>query len=285
VSPQRESSRRLRVQHQTRYSYFGTVSASYNEARMSPRTEARQQVLESRLDIGPQGWRHDYDDYWGTAVTAFETHVPHQELIVTGTTVADVGEIGEAPHTDWDRLRSERTQDTFAESLTATGRSAAPLELAELAASRIGDRPPHLAAQEVCSLVAESMQYATGSTGVLTLASEAWEARRGVCQDFAHLAVGALRTVGIPARYVSGYFAPRVDAEIGEAVIGESHAWIEWWTGGWYGWDPTNNHPASARHLVVGRGRDYGDVPPLKGIVAGSGRSNLDVSVTVTILR
>ena len=68
-------------------------------------------------------------------------------------------------------------------------------------------------------------------------------------------------------------------------MLGESHAWIEWWTGGWYGWDPTNNHPASARHLVVGRGRDYGDVPPLKGIVAGSGRSNLDVSVTVTILR
>jgi transglutaminase-like putative cysteine protease len=277
--------RRLRVQHQTRYTYSGTVSASYNEARMSPRTEARQQVLESRLDIGPQGWRHDYDDYWGTAVTAFETHLPHQELTVTATTVADVAEIGEPPHTDWERLRSERIRDTFAESLTPTGRSAPPEELSALAAERVAGREPHQAAQDVCALVSESMQYSTGSTGVLTLASEAWSARRGVCQDFAHLAVGALRSVGIPARYVSGYFAPRREAEIGEAVLGESHAWIEWWSGGWYGWDPTNNHPASSRHLVVGRGRDYGDVPPLKGIVAGSGRSNLDVTVTVTILR
>jgi transglutaminase-like putative cysteine protease len=277
--------RRLRVQHQTRYSYFGTVSASYNEARMSPRTEARQQVLESRVDITPHGWRHEYDDYWGTAVTAFETHVPHQQLLVTGTTVADVAEIGDAPHVDWERLRSDRTTDSFAESLVVTERSAPPAELIELAAAAVGARPPHEAAQAVCALVSESMTYAIGSTGVQTLATEAWDARRGVCQDFAHLAVGGLRSLGIPARYVSGYFAPRGDAEIGEAVEGESHAWIEWWTGGWYGWDPTNNHPASSRHLVVGRGRDYGDVPPLKGIVAGSGRSNLDVTVTVTMLR
>ena len=277
--------RRLRVQHQTRYSYFGTVTASYNEARMSPRTEARQQILESRIDLSPVGWRHDYEDYWGTSVLAFETHVPHQELVVTGTTVADIAEVGEAPQVDWDRLHSDRTRDTFAESLVPTERSAPPKEFAELAASRIVNLAPHLAAQEVCALVSESMVYAPGSTGVQTLATEAWEARRGVCQDFAHLAVGGLRSVGIPARYVSGYTAPSRDAEIGEEVSGESHAWIEWWTGGWYGWDPTNNHPAASRHLVVGRGRDYGDVPPLKGIVAGSGRSNLDVSVTVTILR
>jgi transglutaminase-like putative cysteine protease len=273
------------VQHRTQYTYFGTVSASYNEARLSPRTEARQQVLESRIDVDPHGWRHEYADYWGTSVTAFETHLPHDELIVTGTTVADVAEVGEAPQVDWDRLRSDRTKDSFAESLVATKRSDPPAELVELAAARVGDLAPHLAAREICALVTESMIYAPGSTGVQTLATEAWDARRGVCQDFAHLAVGGLRSVGIPARYVSGYTAPRRDAEFGEAVSGESHAWIEWWTGGWYGWDPTNAAPAASRHLVVGRGRDYGDVPPLKGIVAGSGRSNLDVSVTVTILR
>ena len=90
-----------------------------------------------------------------------------------------------------------------------------------------------------------------------TPAADAWEVRSGVCQDFAHLATGALRAIGIPARYVSGYLHPKRDAEIGEKVRGESHAWVEWWTGDWFGFDPTNDREVGDHHVVVGRGREY----------------------------
>jgi transglutaminase-like putative cysteine protease len=276
--------RRLRVEHSTTYAYDKSVQASYNEARLMPRTDARQQIIESRLRMDPLTWRFDYYDYWGTAVTAFEAHTPHKALSVVGTTVADVSEAGETPQVDWARLHSERTLDAYAETLTHTARSKAPAELAEMARAAVGTLAPHEAARAICAVVTDSIEYAPGSTGVQTIASEAWEARRGVCQDIAHLTVGALRSVGIPARYVSGYAAPSRSADVGEVMVGESHAWIEWWTGGWYGWDPTSDEPAGSRHLSVGRGRDYGDVPPLKGIVAGAGRSDLDVSVLVTIL-
>ncbi|MEP6853120.1 MAG: transglutaminase family protein [bacterium] len=275
----------MRVEHSTRYTYDPAVPASYNEARMMPRTERHQQVIESRITVSPLTWRYDYVDYWGTAVTAFEANTPHGELVVIGTTVADVAESGDAPRTDWNRLRTDRTVDAFAETLVPTQRSAAPEDLVELAGQAADGAEPHVAARAVCAVVTEQMAYQAGSTGVYTVAAEAWKERTGVCQDFAHLAVGALRSVGIPARYVSGYAAPRRHAELGDPVAGESHAWVEWWTGGWYGWDPTNDAPAGSRHLVVGRGRDYGDVPPLKGIVAGGGRASLDVSVLVTLLR
>jgi transglutaminase-like putative cysteine protease len=93
-----------------------------------------------------------------------------------------------------------------------------------------------------------------------------------------------LRGVGIPARYVSGYLHPRADAQIGETVEGQSHAWVEWWCGGWEGYDPTNGAATGPRHVVVARGRDYADVPPLKGIYHGAPSSYLGVTVEVTRL-
>ena len=130
----------------------------------------------------------------------------------------------------------------------------------------------------------ERIAYVRGSTSVTSTAADAWEAGAGVCQDIAHLAVGALRHVGIPARYVSGYLHPRKDAAIGEPAIGESHAWVEWWLGAWDAHDPTNATAIGERHVIVGRGRDYNDVPPIKGIVAGSARSELEVTVEITRL-
>jgi len=129
------------------------------------------------------------------------------------------------------------------------------------------------------------MTYQTGATGVHTAAADAWAAGSGVCQDYAHLALGALRGMGIPARYVSGYLHPRADAEIGETLAGESHAWVEWWQGGWVGFDPTNDTPATDRHVVVARARDYRDVPPIRGLLAGpAGTSTLTVTVETTRL-
>ena len=154
--------------------------------------------------------------------------------------------------------------------------------LAALALAVGAGLSPSEAALAVCNAVRDAVEYVPGATGVHTRAAEAWEQRSGVCQDIAHIAIGALREVGIPARYVSGYLHPRPTAEVGVAVTGESHAWVEWFAGEWQGFDPTNNIEIGDRHVLVGRGRDYNDVPPLRGVYAGPGKSQLKVKVTIT---
>ena len=123
----------------------------------------------------------------------------------------------------------------------------------------------------------ESLRYVRGVTSVHTSADEAYADGAGVCQDFAHLALALTKSVGLPSRYVSGYFHPEADATIGEEITGESHAWVEVWTGRWWGYDPTNDCPVGERHVAVGRGRDYGDVPPVKGIYAGNAENTMRV--------
>jgi transglutaminase-like putative cysteine protease len=129
-----------------------------------------------------------------------------------------------------------------------------------------------------------ALTYMPGATQVHTTAAEAWNERRGVCQDYAHLVVGALRHVGVPARYVSGYLYPNADPQIGDTARGESHAWVEWWLGEWAAHDPTNLAAVGERHVMVGSGRDYGDVPPIKGIVAGQ-HDTVGLEVTVDLTR
>ena len=118
-----------------------------------------------------------------------------------------------------------------------------------------------------------------------TSAREAWEQRKGVCQDLAHLTAGMLRSLGIPARYVSGYLLPdAATPRSGGTVEGQSHAWVEWWLGAGSGWDPTNGIPVGSRHVLVARGRDYDDVPPLKGVYQGASSAMLGVGVELTRL-
>jgi transglutaminase-like putative cysteine protease len=119
---------------------------------------------------------------------------------------------------------------------------------------------------------------------VQTSAQEAWDQGQGVCQDIAHLTVALLRENGLPARYVSGYLHPSPRAGIGQAVAGQSHAWVEYWAGDWVAADPTNQASVGEGHVVVARGRDYGDVPPLKGIYHGAPSVSMDVTVEVTRL-
>jgi transglutaminase-like putative cysteine protease len=279
-------SARLAVEHVTRFTYAASVPASYNEARLLPSSDRHQHVISARLDVDPLTWRREYRDYWGTRVVSFEAHTKHTELVVTAS--ADVVALAapDPPEVDWGELTDPRLLDRFAEELNHTALSHPGEELTDLAAVVAGDLPPAEAARAVCQLVTDRLSYTRGSTGVHTAAVQAWSEEAGVCQDFAHLGVGALRSVGIPARYVSGYLHPKPDAPIGQTVTGESHAWVEWWAGDWYGWDPTNDKPAGELHVAVGRGRDYGDVSPVKGVVAGGGDgSTLEVEVRVTRLR
>jgi transglutaminase-like putative cysteine protease len=123
-----------------------------------------------------------------------------------------------------------------------------------------------------------------GATGVRTDAQEAWDKGQGVCQDMAHVTVALLRATGLPARYVSGYLHPDTKAKPGSTAVGQSHAWVEYWAGSWTALDPTSGAPVGERHVVVARGRDYADVPPLKGIYHGPPESAMTVTVEVTRL-
>lgn len=284
------SSWRLRIKHQTGFSYAGKVRSSYNEARMSPRNEARQAVLDARVEVWPPARTYRYEDYWGTIVTAFDLHSAHEELQVTAAATVETPPAGDLlGATDgigWAGLAVPANVDRWHELLLPTKRTALDDELTELAETSRGAHPtPHAAAMAICEQVRDEVAYASGSTTVQTDAVQAWRQRKGVCQDISHLVVGLLRPMGIPARYVSGYLHPSPSAEIGESVVGQSHAWVEWWVGRWTAFDPTNGVAVGERHVVVGRGREYGDVRPLKGVYAGPKNTGQGVQVSITRLR
>ena len=274
---------RLRIVHTSSFRYADPVVASYNEARMTPLAQPGQSVVESRLELHPHTWSHDYRDYWGTHVTAFEVLAPHQSLLLTAEHVVEVVE-RPVPTTSvgWDVLHGPEVRDRLSEQLADTDTTEVPDEVVELARRAAEGLVPAEAAEAVCRALRDEVEYIPGVTTVHTPAAEAWAKRTGVCQDMAHLALGALRSIGIPARYVSGYLHPDASAAIGTTVTGESHAWIEWWTGEWNGYDPTNRVRAGDHHVVLGRGRCYDDVPPLRGIYAGPQTQDLVVQVRIT---
>ncbi|RQP11613.1 MAG: transglutaminase family protein [Microbacteriaceae bacterium] len=276
---------RLRIRHSTGFHYEGAATASYNEARMLPVTGDGQLVLYSNLDITPISSTHSYVDYWGTRVSSFEILTPHEELSLTATSLVEVRARDAVERgLGWEELAVETARATvYVEQLAQTTRTRPPQEVVDLARSIVADYDdPCAAARAVCTAIGERIEYMPGVTGVHTTAAEAWEHRKGVCQDITHLAIGALRSVGIAARYVSGYLHPRPDAELGVTVAGESHAWVEWYCGEWHGFDPTNLIDIGDRHVIVGRGRDYTDVAPLRGVYAGPSSSRLFVTVEIT---
>ena len=275
---------RLRITHRTGFSYELPANASYNEARMLPLTDHSQYVISARLDISPATSQHSYVDYWGTQVSVFEVLTPHTELAVSATSVVDVRENRYHPvDTSWEYLAvAGEASSELAEALLNTRLSEPHPDVAKLAQNiRESGVGPSAAAAQIARSVHEHMDYVRGSTGVHSTAKEAWAGKAGVCQDFAHVTIGALRSVGIPARYVSGYLHPNPTAPIGETVIGESHAWVEWYTGGWYGFDPTNLSDIGVNHVQIARGRDYSDVAPLRGVYSGESASGTFVSVEI----
>jgi len=278
---------RLRIKHMTGFHYGGDVTASYNEARMLPVSSDGQLVLFSNLEILPMSSHHSYVDYWGSRVSSFEILTPHKELALTATSLVEVRPRAhdEDSSLSWAELAIavEQTTETV-EHLKQTRRTAPPNDVVDMA-REIADKSDDAcaAALAIARAVGDAVEYMQGVTGVHSTAAEAWAVRKGVCQDIAHLALGALRSVGIPARYVSGYLHPKPSAAIGETVAGESHAWVEWFCGGeWRGFDPTNLIDIGDRHVLVGRGRDYNDVPPLRGVYAGPFGSTLFVKVEIT---
>ncbi|UZJ23784.1 transglutaminase family protein [Rhodococcus antarcticus] len=276
---------RMRVVHTTGYDYATPVTSSYNEARLTPRNDGRQNVILSRVETTPSTRSYRYTDYWGSVVTAFDLHAPHTGLEVVGSSVVETeATVVPEERASWEDLASEPIIDRFTEVLGFSDYVPAHKGLLGVAARLAKGLTPEEAVRAAATWVHSEMSYVPGTTGVHTSAVEAWGEKKGVCQDYAHLTLLLLRGMGIPSRYVSGYLHPRRSAVVGETVEGQSHAWIEAWTGGWWGYDPTNDVEVNEQHVTVGVGRDYHDVPPLKGIYSGGGSTALDVVVEITRL-
>ncbi len=274
---------RIQITHRSGYRYRGEVTSSYNEARITPLSTHRQMVLDAAVTVGPRASVYRYWDYWGTLVDAFEVHEPHTELAVTGSSLVETMPSMDPPVAiGWDLLSRPEVHDEFAELLTGTTYAPITEEMADTARCLAAAHQPLEACAATVDWARSRLRYEAGATNVKTPAAEALRRGRGVCQDFAHVTLALLRAMGIPARYTSGYLHPDREAEIGQTITGQSHAWIEAWVGDWVPLDPTNGEPVGERHVVVGRARDYGDVCPLKGIYHGGPAEALQVTVELT---
>jgi transglutaminase-like putative cysteine protease len=276
---------RLRVVHSTGYAYKSPVTASFNEARLTPRSDSRQNVILNRVETVPATRSYRYVDYWGTAVTAFDLHAPHTELEVTSSSVVetDRGDMPEQKAT-WDDLRADTVIDRFDELLAATKYTPHSKRIRRVGEGIAKYHDPQEAVTAAANWVHSELEYVPGTTGVHSSGLDAHREGKGVCQDFAHLTLILLRSMGIPAHYVSGYLHPKRKAVIGDTIDGQSHAWVQAWTGDWWNYDPTNDADINEQYISVGVGRDYSDVTPLKGIYSGEGSTDLDVVVEITRL-
>jgi transglutaminase-like putative cysteine protease len=276
---------RMRLVHTTGYAYKAPVTASYNEARLTPTSNPRQNVILNRVETIPATRSYRYTDYWGTAVTAFDLHAPHTELTVTSSSVVET-ERPEAPtaKTSWEDLRSMAVIDRYDEVLRPTAYTPTSKRVAAVGKRIMKYHDPAEAVVAAARWARSELDYLPGTTGVHSSGLDALGKGKGVCQDFAHLTLILLRSMGIPGRYVSGYLHPKPNAGIGKTVDGRSHAWIQAWTGSWWYYDPTNDTDISEQYVSVGVGRDYADVSPLKGIYSGQGATDLDVIVEITRL-
>ena len=277
---------RLRIEHVTRFTYDSPAMASYNEARMTPLTTAGQMTLDAHFTVTPAVSVYRYWDYWGAQVVAFDVHEPHDLLSLTARSLIETTPLQlrqAAAQLTWTELAAVAADGALAEMVALTPRTTVTPELVARVAAEVRQPMPGDTALAVAEWVRARLTYMRGTTTVRSNAQQVWDAGSGVCQDLAHVAIALLRGMGIPCRYVSGYLHPQKDAAIGETVRGESHAWVEWWTGEWCAFDPTNGTVPAERHIVVARGRDYGDVTPFKGVYRG-GASSLEVLVDVTRL-
>jgi transglutaminase-like putative cysteine protease len=275
---------RMRVVHSTGYAYKSPVTASFNEARLTPRSDSRQNVILNRIETIPATRSYRYVDYWGTAVTSFDLYAPHTELEVTSSSVVETDR-GEMPKKiSWEDLGSEAVIDRYDEMLSPTDYVPASRRIQAVGRRIAKYNEPADAVLAAAQWAHSELEYVPGTTGVHSSGLDAHREGKGVCQDYAHLTLILLRGMGIPARYVSGYLHPNREAAVGETIDGQSHAWIQAWTGGWWNYDPTNDSDINEQYISVGVGRDYSDVSPLKGIYSGEGSTDLDVVVEISRL-
>lgn len=289
------SRRRYRVVHRTEYRYSDVVTSSYGRAHLTPRDTARQRCLDFAFDVDPEpADRSTSRDAYGNISSYFHVTRPHQVLTAVGTSVVEVeppaAAFSGAAANAWEESRPAAAGGVLAGEFVLDLRPGeiTPAVRDYAAASFEPGRPLIDALGDLNSRIFADFTYRSGSTTVSTRVDEVLAAREGVCQDFARLAIACLRANGLAASYVSGYLA--TDPPPGkERMFGvdATHAWVAMWTADdrWVGLDPTNDQFVDERYITVGWGRDYADVPPLRGIIyTDSEHSAIDVSVDVTPL-
>jgi transglutaminase-like putative cysteine protease len=281
----------LRVNHTTTYSYSEPVSLYHTEVRLVPRTSAAQTLLDHELVILPAPEVSiARKDYFGNAVTYFSSQEPHLQLSVTAHSLVEVNTghpLQPRLTPKWEQVSEEVRRHERAETFDAlqfvfeSPRVCATREFADYAAPSFpAGRPLLEGALDLCGRIHREFEYDQRATTVTTPVDEVLRLRHGVCQDFAHLMIACLRSIGLPARYVSGYLGSSGNSVGTEA----SHAWASVFCSG-FGWldlDPTNNVMPAGNHVTAAWGRDYSDVPPVKGVALGGGDQAISVAVDVT---
>jgi transglutaminase-like putative cysteine protease len=283
--------RSYRVTHKTTYRYDGHVSASFGRAHLLPREGPGQTIAEAAVTVDPTPDElRDHVDAFGNRSTYFSVRTEHRQLIVLASslvTVADVPLPAAGPA--WEAVRDGLHGEMSAELLDVIGYTLPSPRLpphpditAYAQRSFLPERPLHEAVVDLSTRIHRDFRYKSGSSTVGSTVPELLERGEGVCQDFAHLGVAALRSVGLAARYVSGYLETTPPPGR-ERVMGAdaSHAWISVFTGTrWLDLDPTNDRLVDHSFVELAHGRDYADVPPLKGVIfSDSAESVMSVAV------
>jgi transglutaminase-like putative cysteine protease len=286
-----------RVTHVTSYEYSEPVSICHNEARLTPRSTSHQHLLRSQLLVEPIVAAHDRgSDYFGNTVHWFALQEAHTRLHVTAVSEVDVSpyvapaaQLSDPWEVARDRIRAEGSPDTVgAREFTFESPHIRldPDLVAYAEASFPRGRPLLEAVLDLTRRIHKEFQYEPGSTNVATPLKEVLRARRGVCQDFAHVQIGMLRSLGLSARYVSGYIYNRPPGDDQPALTGAdaSHAWLSVYAPGlgYVDFDPTNGVIPSDEHVTLAWGRDFSDASPLKGVILGGGEHVVRVGVDVT---
>lgn len=283
------------ITHTTTYEYSASVTLCQNLAHLTPRETTEQHCRRTTLLIQPQpAVLSSREDYFGNQLTFFSVQEPHRMLSITASHEVEVfprAAIDPTQTLAWEAVRDRLRTNRDAVSLDAyqfTFQSRhVPFsgELADYARLSFAlGRPLHEAVLELTERIHHDFEYDPKATTIATPVSEVFAQRRGVCQDFSHLQISCLRSLGIAARYVSGYLRttplPGKPRLIGADA---THAWVSVYCPdvGWLDVDPTNNVQSSDKHLVLGWGRDFEDVSPLKGVILGGEQHSVGVSVDV----
>ena len=279
----------LEVAHTTRYTYESLVSQCVNEVRLTPRNTATQKIREAKIVVEPApAFMHQRKDYFGNDVTVFSVLEKHELLTATSKSVVEVSPAAwdTTSPMAWEEARKMLVEESDDASMMASEflypSPYVPLfpELADYARKTfLPGRPLVEASRELSRRIYKEFHYDQKSTSIDSPLPQVLRKKRGVCQDFAHVMIGALRSMRLAARYVSGYVKSGGDFQGALA----SHAWASVFVPGtgWLDFDPTNNLMPSDGHVTLAWGRDYGDVTPVKGVTLGGGGQEVQVEVYV----
>ena len=288
---------RYSISHRTAYNYGAVVDQSYHVLRLSPCVVDCQTILRHRLSTEPRfEIKANHVDFFGNPFSLLQIEADHDHLVVTSESEIEVTPrsiVDLAATTDWrelidDRKRRDGLNDHAGVSqYTANSRHGRRLQqLEEYARTSFPDGQPILqGARDLTRRIFEEFTFDPTATDISTPVETVLKLKRGVCQDFAHLQISALRSLGLPARYVSGYILTHPpDGQERLQGADASHAWISVWAPetGWVDFDPTNNVIPYNEHITFAYGRDYDDVAPISGVLLGGGAHSVAVSVDVS---